>query len=327
MKSMKKVLVTGGTGFIGSHLVDFLLSQKALELFVLIRDPNNLKWLKGSAIHVLKGDLFSLPALPSGLDTVFHLAGLTKAVRAVDYYTVNQNGTASLFAAMNAQKTYPRVVYLSSLAAVGPSLNDRPGKEDDVPHPVSPYGKSKRAGEEEALKFRDAFRLVVVRVGAVYGPRDEDFLQYFKSLRRGILPSLAGQKRLVSLCYVNDLVRALDICGRADLGSGEIFNIADPVPYCYEDLGRKAGKVMEKRLVSVRFPVRLASLAASCSGLVARIKKKPAQLNRSKVLDIMQDGWVADTSKARERLAFQVNYTLDQGIEETIAWYQENKWL
>jgi len=324
---MKKVLVTGGTGFIGSHLVDFLLSQKGLELFVLVRDPNNLKWLKGLAIHVLKGDLLNLPALPSGLDTVFHLAGSTKAVRAVDYYTVNQNGTASLFAALNAQKNYPRVVYLSSLAAVGPSLNDRPLSEDDLPHPVSPYGKSKRAGEEEALKFRETFHVVVVRVGAVYGPRDEDFLPYFKSLRRGILPSLGRQERLISLCYVKDLVRALDICGRADLASGEIFNIADHVPCSYEDLGRKAGKVMEKRLISVWLPVTLASLAASCSGLVARIKKKPAKLNRSKVLDIMQEGWVADTSKAKERLAFQVSYSLDQGIEETVAWYRENKWL
>ncbi len=324
---MKKVLVTGGTGFIGSHLVDFLLSQKGLDLFVLVRDPNNLKWLKGLAVHVLKGDLLNLPALPSGLDTVFHLAGSTKAVRSVDYYTVNQNGTASLFAALEAQKSYPRVVYLSSLAAVGPSLNDRPLREDDPPHPVSPYGKSKRAGEEEALKLKEAFRVVIVRVGAVYGPRDEDFLHYFRSLRWGFLPSLVGQERLASLCYVKDLVRALDICGRADLASGEIFNIADPTPYSQEAVARAAGKVMEIKLVTLKVPVALASLAATCSGLVARIKKKPAQFNPSKVLDLSQEGWVADTTKAKDRLAFQISYSLAQGIKETIAWYQEYGWL
>jgi len=327
MESMKKVFVTGGTGFIGSHLVDFLLSRKGLDLFVLVRDPNNLKWLKGSNIHVLKGDLFNLPALPTDLDTVFHLAGSTKAVKAVDYYTVNQKGTASLFEAMAAQRVFPRVIYLSSLAAAGPSRNGRPIREDVLPCPVSPYGKSKRSGEEEALKFKGLFRVAIIRVGAVYGPRDEDFLQYFKPLKRGILTSLGGPERLTSLCYVKDLVRALDLCARADIESGEIINIADPTPCSYEDLGRAAGRVMKKKLVSFKVPVFLAALAASCSGLIARAKKKPRQLNPSKVLDIRQEGWVADTSKAKARLAFQASYSLAQGIEETVAWYQENKWL
>ncbi len=324
---MKKVMITGGTGFIGSHLVDFLLSQKGPELFALVRDPNNLKWLKGSEIHVLTGDLFHLPTLPNDLDTVFHLAGSTKAVKTDAYYTVNQKGTASLFEAMQNQGVFPRVIYLSSLAAAGPSRDGRPIREDRPAHPVSPYGKSKRAAEEEALRFKDLFRLIIVRAGAVYGPRDEDFLQYFRSLKSGILPSLRGGQRLVSLCYVKDLVRALDLCSRADLASGEIFNIADPVPYTYEELGREAGKALKKVLTQVPVPLSLASFAAACSSLISKVKKKPRQLNTSKLIDMKQPGWIADTRKAEERLSFKTATTLAQGVEETINWYRENQWL
>ncbi len=324
---MKKVFITGATGFIGSHFVDFLLSQKGPELFVLVRDLNNLKWLKDSDIRVLEGDLFHLPALPSDLDTVFHLAGSTKAIKADAYYTVNQKGTASLFETLKSRGIFPRIVYLSSLAAVGPSRDGRALREDGPALPVSPYGKSKRAAEEEALRFKGLFRVIIVRAGGVYGPRDEDFLQYFKSMKSGVLPSLKGAERLVSLCYVKDLVRALDLCARADLASGEIFNIADPTPCSYEDLGREAGKALKKDLVPVRVPLAVASLVVAFSSLVAGIKKKPHQLNKSKIIDMIQEGWVADTRKAEERLSFRAAYTLAQGVQETIAWYRENGWL
>ena len=91
-----KAFVTGGTGFIGSHLVE-ALSRMGIEVFALIRNPKKLKWLKGLNFHILKGDLFSIPSLPGNLDVVYHLAALTKATKAKDYYTVNQQGTASLF--------------------------------------------------------------------------------------------------------------------------------------------------------------------------------------------------------------------------------------
>jgi dihydroflavonol-4-reductase len=327
MKSMKKVFITGATGFIGSHLVDLLLSQKGPEIFVLVRDPNNLKWLKGLDIHVLTGDVFHVPALPGDIDTVFHLAGSTKAIKTEAYYTVNQKGTASLFETLKNRGLFPRIIHLSSLAAAGPSRGGRALREDVPALPVSPYGKSKRAAEEEALRFKDLFRLVIVRAGAVYGPRDEDFLQYFKSLKSGVLVSLRGRKRLISLCYVKDLVRALDLCARKDLPSGEILNIADSVPHSYEELGREAGRALERDLVTVCVPLGLASVAAACSSLIAQIKKKPHQLNRSKLIDMRQEGWIADTRKAEALLSFKTTYTLARGIEETISWYRENKWL
>ncbi|MBW1790178.1 MAG: NAD(P)-dependent oxidoreductase, partial [Deltaproteobacteria bacterium] len=92
-----KIFVTGGTGFIGSHLIDSLLHENGMEIYALVRDLRNKKWLEGRAIRCLEGDLTNLPSLPQDIDMIFHLAGSTKARKPADYYTANKEGSASLF--------------------------------------------------------------------------------------------------------------------------------------------------------------------------------------------------------------------------------------
>jgi len=213
-----RALVTGGTGFIGSHLINHLLDDGDAEVYALVRDTKNLKWLDGLDVHFLNGDLFSIPSLPTNIEYVFHIAGITKARKLADYYTVNQYGTASLFQSLRAQNISPKkIFFLSSTAAAGPSLDGNPVKEDDEPHPVTAYGKSKLLGEKEALEFKEDFPLVIIRVGAVYGPRDKDFLSYFKTIKKGILLSLASRKRWYCLCYIKDLIHSFDLLKGAAL--------------------------------------------------------------------------------------------------------------
>ena len=322
------VLVTGGTGFIGSHLIDFLLGRGGVEIFVLVRDPGRLRGLSGKpGLRILKGDLFSIPPLPSSLEVVFHLAGLTKAVKSNDYYTVNRNGTASLFQNLRDWGLRPRVVHLSSLAAVGPSSAARAVREDDPARPVSPYGESKLQAEEAALSFRNDFPVTILRVAAVYGPGDEDFLEYFKCLKMGILPLLGPDKKYLSLCYVHDLVRAMDISSRSEEAAGQIFNIADGTPYSWEDIGRSAAEAMGKRVLPVKVPLWAAYLAASGSEIVSKFTGKPSPINRSKYRDMKQSGWVADVRKAKELLGFEAARPLNEAISETVQWYKRNHLL
>jgi nucleoside-diphosphate-sugar epimerase len=322
------VLVTGGTGFIGSHLIDFLLGRGGVEIFVLVRDPGRLRGLSGKpGPRILKGDLFSIPPLPSSLEVVFHLAGLTKAVKSNDYYTVNRNGTASLFQNLLDRGLRPRVVHLSSLAAGGPSSPARAVREDDPPRPVSPYGESKLQAEEAALSFRNDLPVTVLRVAPVYGPRDEDFLVYFKYVKMGLLPLFGPDKKYLSLCCVHDLVRAMDISSRSKAAAGEVFNIADGTPYSWEDIGRSAAEAMGKKVLPVRVPIWAAYLAASGSEIVSKLTGKPTPLNRSKYRDMKQPGWVADVRKARELLGFETARPLDEAIRETVQWYERNHLL
>lgn len=133
-----RVLVTGGTGFLGSHLIERLLEEAGVEVYALVRDPSRLRWLEGNErIRLVTGDLQAVPALPAGLACVYHLAGLTKTLRSSEYYTVNRDGTANLLKALEGQPGKPRFVHLSSLAAVGPSEPRKGVSETDPPRPIS----------------------------------------------------------------------------------------------------------------------------------------------------------------------------------------------
>lgn len=322
-----KILITGGTGFIGSHLIDFLM-DKGSEIHALVRDLDRLKWLEGLNIHLLKGDLFSIPPLPSDIDCVFHIAGLSKAINVADYYTVNQQGTASLFHSLHSQKISPKkIIYLSSIAASGPCLNREPVQESHQPHPLTPYGESKLLGEVEALKFKDVFPIVIIRVSAVFGPRDRDFLTYFKWIKKGILPSLASKQRLLSLCYIKDLTQAFYLCSQKELKSGEIFNIANPNPYRWDEIGEAAGQVMEKPLVKVKVPLPLVYFASLISEMGSKIRKNLNIINRDKFKEMKQEGWIANVEKAANELSFHPQYSLQEAIRQTINWYLRHNWL
>jgi nucleoside-diphosphate-sugar epimerase len=320
-----RVLLTGGTGFIGSHLIDLLLSRGA-EIFALIRNPEKASAWRGDQFRILPGDLFSIPPLPRDIDIVFHLAGITKSLRSKEYYTVNQGGTASLFRALLALEARPKVICLSSQAAGGPCLNGRAIRESDSPRPVTPYGRSKLQGEQEALEFKESFPLVIVRPCAIFGPGDRDFLEYFRLVKRGLIP-VPRQRKLVSLCYVKDLVHALDLCAQTSVDSGEIFNIADPRPYAWEELGEAAAAALGRRIRRVKIPMSVIYGASLLSELKNRFTRNAGTFDRNKYRDLAQPAWVIDVEKASQMLSFRPRYTLNMAMQETIAWYVAQKWL
>jgi dihydroflavonol-4-reductase len=317
-----RVLVTGGTGFLGSHLVEGLLEEPGVEVYALVRDPRRLRWLEGiEGVRLLAGDLESVPALPAGLTHVYHVAGLTKTLRSGEYYSVNRDGTANLLRALEGQSGDLRFVYLSSLAAVGPSTPRRGVCEDDTPQPVSPYGESKLQAEEVVSKYRDRFSVVLLRAAAAYGPRDEDFLEFFRWIKRGIKPIL-GRRKILSLVFIRDAVRACLLAGDPGRPSGEIFNIADPQPVGWEDIGRIAAGLLGKRPIPVQLPIWSAYLASVASEGVGRLLGGGSSVfNVSKVKQMKAYGWVADVRKARRELGFETRFSLEQGLGETIAWY------
>jgi nucleoside-diphosphate-sugar epimerase len=180
-----KALVTGATGFVGSHLVERLLGA-GMEVACLMRptSPPRRTALDGLDVErriAALDDPDALARAVRGVDYVFHAAGLTRARTLAEYQAVNADGTGRLLEALLAEgAALRRFVYVSSLAAAGPARSPEPPDESAEPHPADDYGASKLAGEHVVLEHANRLPVTIVRPPAVYGPRDANFLPLFR---------------------------------------------------------------------------------------------------------------------------------------------------
>lgn len=324
-----RALVTGGTGFIGSHLVEALI-KKGLAVRCLVRDPGRPGWLEGLDVELVKGDCAkpgTLKGVASGVDYIFHAAGVTKARDAGTYYLINGEGVKYLAeAAVRDAPGLRKFVYVSSQAAAGPSLEDRPRIEDDPPEPVSDYGKSKLLGERHLTALKDELNVVIVRPTSVYGPRDKDIYTFFKMISRGVRTTFI-EKRLVSLCYVDDLVEGILLSAFGETASGEAFFMAWPEPYDWDTMGGTIASALGVKARRVVLPISLLSAVAVLAEGAATLTGRPALLNRQKMAEIRQRFWVVDVKKAEGRLGFKARHDFLAGARLTADWYRQNGWL
>jgi len=308
--------------------VDTLLVN-GYEVYALVRKSSDLRWLQGKRVNFIYGDLTGKERLPSldGFDNIFHLGGATRALRRIDFYRINRDGTEKLLDAACKIKGLKRFVYLSSQAAAGPSPADRPQIEDDTPSPVSPYGESKLLAEQAVLLCRDSFHVTILRPCAVYGPRDTYMLELFKPISRGFLPSLGKGPMYLSFCYVEDLVQTLVLSVQSDHPSGEVFFIADGEKYTLDTFAGLVSSELGVRFRKIHIPVRAARFYAILADGWALVTKRPAVFSRNKCAEGIQQNWVCNIEKAKTKLGFRPGFHLEKGVKLTLQWYKEKGWL
>ncbi len=325
-----RVAVTGGAGFIGSHVIEALVARGD-EVVCIEREGASKQWLRDLPMefrtHGLSNGRELTDAL-DGVDLVFHLAGLTQARRVSDYYAVNTEGTARVLqAAARHGAAAPRVVLASSLAAVGPCRRGQPLSLDSVPRPLSHYGHSKLLAEVMMHAYADRVPGVILRLTSVYGPRERAVLMFFKLVQRGIALTIGGWDREVTLLYVGDLVNALLAAGSIGRAVGRTYYVAHPTPLTWRDFANAVSWELERRPVLVSVPQSIARIVAVGAELGAFVRRTAAILNRERVREMTQRRWVCDVGRTIREIGYHPTFPLQRGVHHTAAWYREAGWI
>jgi dihydroflavonol-4-reductase len=322
------VFVTGGTGFIGSHLVDALIDHKSYDTVkCLVR--NNEKWLKDVNYRKVSGDLHSIKTIREelgGVDIIFHLAGVVKAPTQKEFDYANVESTENLIRL--AQKTgVKKLVILSSLAAAGPS-NGTPLTEQNPMKPVSKYGESKKRMEEMIHKVADPdLSITILRPPAVYGPREDQIYTLFKMMKYGIAPIVGdGNHPELSIVYVNDVVQGILKAAEQKTPGIHTYYISGEEIANWNKIRDIVTTVLGKRSLPVRLNPDWVKKIADVVETTATFFGTYPVINREKANEMVLE-WTCSSKKAEKELNYKPEYTLEEGISRTLRWYKQHGWL
>ena len=326
------ILLTGGTGFLGSHIAEQLAAQ-GRPVRALVRKSSDTRFLRSlPGVELCEGavdDAGSVARAALGARFVIHAAGLVKARSPEEFRRVNTEGAANVIAAARAQDgRVERFVLVSSLAVAGPSNGEgSPVGTDAEPRPVTHYGRSKLAAEQAVLAHQNEVKVTILRPPAIYGPRDREILAFFKAIKFGVLPLTGATTNKLSMIYGADCasacIRALD----ADVPSGSVFYLDDGAVHTFADMISAAELALGRRAwLRVPLPKRVMLSAGLASELYGRVSNKAMMLTRDKCKELFEQ-WVCDGRAAREQLGWEPKVPFAEGIRLTAEWYKGAGWL
>jgi len=320
------IAITGGTGFVGSHVVETLCAA-GIEPRVLVRNPAEPRWIDGAPVVWIEGDLDNRDALSrlvAGAGTVLHLAGVVRAAREADFDHGNRRGTANVVSALEEVAPTARLVHVSSLAAAGPSPDPSGIGPEAEPAPISFYGRSKLAAEFEVRARGDDAWWTIVRPPAIYGPRDTDVLEFFRMASRGIVV-LPGGERWLTVVWVGDVVRS--ILSAAVKDPGGIYHLGELDPVTLDELIAtlcEAGGVKARVL---RVPPAVVSGAGAVGSVLQRLGWRRLPLTADKTRELLARHWSARTVQSMHALGVDGLMPFAGGAATAWAWYRDRGWL
>ena len=334
-----RILVTGASGFIGSFIVEEGLAR-GYEVWAGVRDGSSRKYLSDERIRFinlsfndrekLTAELASFAAENGRWDCIIHAAGVTKCLDVNDFMRVNYEGTRNFLEVLQACNLLPeRFIYLSSLSVFGPICEEQPYRpitEQDIPMPNTAYGKSKLAAEE-FIKGFDGLNYVIMRPTGVYGPRERDYFLMAQSVKQHVDFAAGFKRQDITFIYVKDLVQAVYLGVKPEALRRAYF-VSDGQVYAsstFSDLIKK--ELGNPWLVRIKCPLVILKLISIVAEAGAKCLGKTSTLNRDKYNIMKQRNWRCDISPIVKELGFCPEYLLERGVQETIAWYKEEKWL
>ena len=321
-----KALVTGATGFVGSHLTD-ALRRRGDEVTALARSPAKAAALTAQGVRVVAGDLHDISALEraaEGQEIIYHVAGVVAARNEGEFLRANRDGTRNALAAAERAGT-SRFILVSSLAAAGPSQRGAPLSGQETPRPVTAYGRSKLAGEQ--MVKGSHLRWSIVRPPIVYGPRDREILKVFRLARLRIAPVFGGGAQELSAVHAADLADALVAVGGSAAAVRGIYTACHPEVFTTAEFGSAVGAAMGHSVATVRIPRGLGRTVLSLIEMAARLTGQATILTADKANEFFQPAWTGDPAPLTRDTGWSATYDLQRGLADTYRWYRQAGWL
>ena len=319
------IALTGGTGFVGSHMVDTLCAAGICPR-VLVRDSDSPRWIAGRRVDWVGGSLEdpkALDRLVEGVGTVFHLAGVLHGANENDFMAGNRDGTARLLASMEHVAPDARLIHVSSQAAVGPADSRVGATVDAEPRPISAYGRSKAAAEEEVRTFNG--RWAMLRPPAIYGPRDSDVFEFFRMASRGLLAVPSGD-RWLTIVHVGDVVRAVIAVAAVGRHRGT-YHVGATEGMAMDAMLRDIASVGDVKARLVHIPPWVLKAAGAGASVLRMVGMPQIPLSRDKAAEILARHWVLETRTSKDLLDLPDPLPFDAGARMTWRWYRNAGWL
>jgi UDP-glucose 4-epimerase len=333
---MTRVLITGGSGFIGGYLVAQAL-EKGFDVTVALRPNSDKTRLSDPRLRLLYLPLHDLAAMTDLLrstapfDWVIHNAGVTKALSKQGYIEGNTENTRRLVQALQQADRVPTMfLMVSSLAALGSAPT---GKEwitaEGPPSPLTPYADSKHKAEVFLESLPPDFPWIVVQPTAVYGPWERDILTVVRLASKGLALTIGLKSQKLSFVHGSDVAKAIfHILQHPKTQLRQKFILSDGQAYTTEDLvDAISGALGRKKTLRVRLPLFVVKPIAWIAETVGRWQNKPAALNRDKIPELTAENWHCDASPLLDTLGFRPEFDLYSGMQDTVNWYRQQGWL
>ncbi|EKD52444.1 MAG: NAD-dependent epimerase/dehydratase family protein/3-beta hydroxysteroid dehydrogenase/isomerase family protein [uncultured bacterium] len=323
------IFITGSTGFIGQHLCRSLTEQNH-HVFALVRNPIKIAKLPKNNITVVEGSLESFAdpkfALPE-CDVVIHLAGTITANRSVAYHKENFEATRNLFECLLKQSFKPkRLIYASSQAAAGPSRDDRPLTENDLPRPVDDYGIAKLKAEQYLLN-QCVIPVTIMRPPTVIGPLDTNVLNLFKIVKKGVGFVAGRKKQPMSFVGLADLISAIHCFVGDSSRDNKIFFVANDSPTATHELWQEVATALGKKIKIISVPKPLLYAIMQVMTGAARVFKTKNVFDRKYYTQICESSWLCSSEKLKKEFPWRAKQSLAQAIAETAKSYQNAGWI
>ena len=326
--SPKKILVTGATGFVGSHIVEELISKNH-EIIATVRKSSNLKWIKDYPIqfeYCSLNDEEQLSKLLSEVEIVVHCAGVVRALNWDEYYKTNIEGTRNLVqTAIKNKKNLKKFIYISSQAAMGPSSTEVPKQLTEKENPVSNYGKSKLLAEQEIKKLNGIIPYTIIRPASVYGPRDKDIFIFFNLVKHHLKLNTYN-KKFIQLVFLKYIAKVISNVIKNENTYNKTYYLCDSNIYKWKSVAATIADTNNIKTIPIMLFDFIFKSVAFFYELVAKITKKPQVLSKEKIVEMLQTYWIADNSNIIKDTDFEF-VKLENGAKITYNWYLSNKYF